>query len=101
MSGSATGRCGLIVGPWANIPPVRNRKKPICIGFIMPAVIGIRLRTFEPAPWMPAFAEYDRELGPALPLAAGLLICPTGKSTRLGAFACRVLFSVFPKIFRF
>ncbi len=25
MSGSATGRCGLMVGPWANIPPMRNR----------------------------------------------------------------------------
>ena len=30
MSGSATGRCGLTVGPWANIPPMRNRKEPIC-----------------------------------------------------------------------
>jgi hypothetical protein len=58
---------------------MRNRKEPICIGFIMPAAIRIRLRAYEPAPWMPAFAGYDRELGPALPPAAGLLILPDGQ----------------------
>jgi hypothetical protein len=63
---------------------MRNRKEPICVGFIMPAVIVIRLRTYEPAPWMPAFAGYDGELGPALPPAAGLLICPDGQISEAG-----------------
>jgi hypothetical protein len=56
---------------------LRQRLRPQK-GFIMPAVIRIRLRAHEPAPWMPAFAGYDRELGPALPPRRGQLICPAG-----------------------
>jgi hypothetical protein len=37
----------------------------------------------------------------AIPRDQNAPLCPTGKSARPGDFVCRVLFSVFPKIFHF
>jgi len=83
MSGSATSRCGLMVGPWANSTDAQSKGANLRwlhhAGSYRHPATYLRARAR-----MPAFAGYDGELGPALPPAAGLLICPDGQISEAG-----------------